>query len=88
MRRKLTDGESSLVNEYAVWTAISYLDSSTDYREYLRKEHGTSESVTGDLVFLDGSKRSRRSHGPGIMVLMFIAILLIAGFVLLIVHSF
>ena len=81
MRRKLTDGESSFVNEYAVRTAISYLDSSTDYREYLRKERGTNESVTGDLVF-------PRSQGPGIMVLMFIAILLIAGFVLLIVHSF
>ncbi len=44
-------GESVYVGDCYVWAEISYLDSSTDYREFLPS--AVQSQTMGDLVFMD-----------------------------------
>ncbi len=59
------NGESesgvSIGNCY-VWAEIYYLDSPTDYREYLPQHCARQFPVAGDLVMLDSSEFSRTSR--------------------------
>jgi len=57
-------GTSFHVRDCYVWAEIYYLDSPTDYREYLARGSGF-----GDLVMLDSSKASPDPKADGFPVL-------------------
>ena len=57
-------GTSFHVRDCYVWAEIYYLDSPTDYREYLPRGSGF-----GDLVMLDSSKASADPKADGFPVL-------------------
>ena len=51
--KKEIGGDGFYVRDWHVWSAIHYLDSPTDYREYL-PPHGVSPFISrDDLVMLD-----------------------------------
>jgi len=57
-------GSSVHVGDCYVWAAISYLDSPTDYREYLPHRRWRAAPLMGELVMLDERGRwlwARRS---------------------------
>jgi len=52
--RRRTGGRPFHVGECYVWAAISYLDSPTDYREYLARDSGRIRKLAStDIVMLD-----------------------------------
>jgi hypothetical protein len=81
-------GEYFHVRDCYVWAEICYLDSPTDYREYLPLNRGTSPAIKGVSVMLDGSRpsASRVTFYP--LLAPVIIFLLLAGYLLhLIVDS-
>ena len=55
------------IGDCRVWAEIYYLDSRTDYREYLTQHRAQRCAVGGDLVMLESfefSQRSRARHLP------------------------
>jgi hypothetical protein len=68
------------VGDYHVWAAIQYLDSPTDYREYLPEADPRAPAAKGELVMLDSS----RPHAKVLpaVVISIGAILLILGYLL------
>ena len=60
------ESEGSIrIGDYYVWAEIYYLDSPTDYREYLPQHCAQQCPVAGDLVMLDSSafwQTSRARH--------------------------
>lgn len=58
-------GQTFRVSDCYVWSEITYLDSATDYREYLpklRTHAARAPTVRSDLVLLDSSKHLCRWH--------------------------
>jgi hypothetical protein len=53
--RKIRTKEAEWQTDALVWRAIRYLDSPTDYREYLPGERHTGSSAESDFVVLDDS---------------------------------
>jgi hypothetical protein len=53
--RKNAAKEAEWQTDASVWRAIRYLDSPTDYREYLPAERHTSFFAQSDFVVLDDS---------------------------------
>jgi hypothetical protein len=69
------------VSDAYVWSEIHYLDSATDYREYL-PQHGVhlANSATipdNELILLDSSSHLCRSHSY--LCLLFVVLFLIFG---------
>jgi hypothetical protein len=58
---KRVGGSAFHVRDCYVWAQIYYLDSPTDYREYLSHQH--TNSKFGELVMLDSEKRSSNQAG-------------------------
>jgi hypothetical protein len=57
--RKQIGGEPVHISDWRVWAEISYLDSSTDYREYLPQKPRPFLPRSGDdFMMLDSSKPS------------------------------
>jgi hypothetical protein len=55
--RKKIGGEAVHIGDCRVWAEISYLDSSTDYREYLPQNRDRSCPRSGDdFIMLDSSR--------------------------------
>jgi hypothetical protein len=55
------------IGDCYIWAEIYYLDSRTDYREYLPQHRAQRRAVAGDLVMLESSEfslRSRARHLP------------------------
>jgi hypothetical protein len=50
------------IGDCHVWAEIYYLDSRTDYREYLPQPCAQRRAVAGDLVMLESSEFSQRSR--------------------------
>ena len=50
------------IGDCHVWAEIYYLDSRTDYREYLPQHCAQRCAVAGDLVMLESSEFSQRSR--------------------------
>jgi len=77
-------GESVQIGDCYVWTEINYLDSPTDYREYLPKNCSRPRNIPGnDLVMLESQaspRSSKAKHGSPLLVLLFM--LMIAWFLL------
>lgn len=48
------------IGDCYVWAEIYYLDSPTDYREYLPQHRAQQRTVAGDLVMLEPSAFSQR----------------------------
>jgi len=48
------------IGDCYVWAEIYYLDSRTDYREYLPQHCAQRRAVGGDLVMLESSEFSQR----------------------------
>jgi len=44
------------VGDCYVWSAIYYLDSATDYREYVQQQRVHSHAIGDDLVMLDSQR--------------------------------
>jgi len=60
--RKQIGGEAVHISDCRVWAEISYLDSSTDYREYLPQNRDRSCPRPGDdFIMLDSSRPLSRS---------------------------
>ena len=76
-------GEGFHISDCHVWAEIYYLDSPTDYREYLPQNCGSRRTVTDSLVMLDSSacspKSGARHSSPWLVVLL---MLLISCFIL------
>jgi len=53
--RKIRTQEAEWQTDASVWRAIHYLDSPSDYREYLPGERHTSSLAESDFVVLDDS---------------------------------
>jgi hypothetical protein len=51
-------GNALHIKDCYIWSEIYYLDSATDYREYLPQHHVTPRAVPeDDLIMLDSLKR-------------------------------
>lgn len=69
------------VRDCYIWSEIQYLDSPTDYREYLPRHGVYVHSITGnDFVLLDPSTPSSAHHH--LLLLTFLALLVIIGLLL------
>ncbi len=53
--RKIRTKEAEWQTEASVWNTIRYLDSPTDYREYLPRERHAGSFAESDFVVLDDS---------------------------------
>jgi hypothetical protein len=62
-----------------IWAEIYYLDSPTDYREYLPQNRAVADATCGDLVMLDSPKSVSRT---------FRLLLFVLGIILLTVGYF
>lgn len=61
-------GDSFHVRDCYVWAEIYYLDSDTDYREYLPSNAAAQPRLIGDdLIMLDSKESSLRALGCRIM---------------------
>ena len=61
---KRTGGESFHVRECHIWAAISYLDSPTDYREYISQHpRAIRPSLASEVVMLASHKRRQGLRG-------------------------
>ena len=56
------------IGDCYVWAEIYYLDSPTDYREYLPQHCARHFPVAGDLVMLDSSVFSRASRARHLLL--------------------
>jgi hypothetical protein len=77
------NGKSLHIQDCLVWAEIHYLDSPTDYREYLPQNRLQLGTERDDLVMLDASSRFSIAHGARVplLVLAFVFIL-ISGYLL------
>ena len=73
-------GQTVHVGDCHVWAEIFYLDSSTNYREYLPRKSDEPLSHATDLVMLDGL--NSRSKNWGLFLLVLVPILFLIGFIL------
>lgn len=56
-------GREFRVGDSYIWSEIHYLDSTTDYREYLPQLVVGARKIThNDFVMLDSCRRSSRKH--------------------------
>jgi hypothetical protein len=76
-------GEGVHISDCHVWAEIYYLDSPTDYREYLPQNCVRPRTVPGNLVMLESSACSQKSKArhssPWLVALL---MLLISWFLL------
>jgi hypothetical protein len=76
--KKETGGNAFYVGDCYIWSAIYYLDSPTDYREYL-PPRGVSPLISrDDLVMLDSSATFSPLSALGLTILIGIGVLLCA----------
>lgn len=77
--RKNATREAEWQTEASVWNAIRYLDSPTDYREYLPGERHTGFLAESDFVLLDNSSgfNWRAARDLALMALLVSIILLL-----------
>ena len=69
------------VRDCYIWSEIQYLDSPTNYREYLSGRGAYTHGIAGDeLVFLDSSTSSAAQRH--LLLLAFIVLALITGLLL------
>ncbi len=75
-------GESVEISDCCVWAEINYLDSPTDYREYLPQDCARPRNITGnDVIMLESSASPRSSKaGRWLPWLIFLFILMISWF--------
>lgn len=87
--REQSSGQSFHIADCHVWAEIHYLDSPTDYREYLPPNRNRPHALAGeDLVMLDSSKSPDPYMGRSrsdFLVPFFI--LLIAGLFLYVIRT-
>jgi hypothetical protein len=77
--------KSPPIQDWRIWAEINYLDSPSDYREYLPQNNTQPKGRRGDFVILD---TPRRSAIPVERMLMFIVgsiVVLICGYFVLVV---
>jgi hypothetical protein len=69
-------GQAFHVGDCYIWSSIYYLDSPTNYREYLPHHNVCLPTVSGDLVMLDSSKSlTSRSLLVSLVILVLILII-------------
>jgi hypothetical protein len=77
--------KSPHIKDWRIWAEINYLDSPTDYREYLSQNNSQPKGRRGDFVILD---TPRRSLMPAERMLTFMVgsiAVLICGYLFLVV---
>lgn len=74
-------GTSFRVGDPYIWAEIYYLDSPTDYREYLPPSNPVAPAARGQLVLLDSSDPSL-SKTFGILLLTLAVVFLTVGYFL------
>ena len=70
------------VGDAYIWAEIRYLDSPSDYREYLPQNSAVPRAARGELMMLDSSRSSSISRTFGLLLLLFAIIFLTAGYFL------
>jgi len=79
---RATDGAGIHVPDCYIWAEIHYLDSPTDYREYLQ-ETGRPELRDDDLVMLDSAPASK--GGIAVFIVTALSLFALAGYFLFLV---
>ena len=65
------------VSDCYIWSEIHYLDSPTDYREYLPRHGAYAHSIASDdLVLLDSSTPSSAHHHLLLLAVMVLVLIL------------
>jgi hypothetical protein len=73
-------GDAIHIQDCRVWSEIYYLDSPTDYREYLAENRVQPRS---DLIMLENSKRPPKVNTISLRLLLAgIALVLVSGYLL------
>jgi hypothetical protein len=70
------------VGDAYIWAEIRYLDSASDYREYLPQNGALAPAARGELMMLDSSRSSSISKTFGLLLLVFAIIFLTVGYFL------
>ena len=73
-------GQEFRVGDFYVWAEIHYLDSATDYREYLPQKAPHARFRRNDLILLNSA---RQSFGHPYLWLYFLVVFLIFGYAIL-----
>jgi hypothetical protein len=76
--RQRIGGVSVVISDWCIWAEINYLDSPTDYREYLPQNCAAPRKIPDNgVVMLDSYafRRSYRRHGSLWLVLLFVLII-------------
>ncbi len=63
-RNSTNVGQEFRIRDCYVWSEIHYLDSATDYREYLPQNSMHARIRSIDLILLDSSRQSYRHAFP------------------------
>lgn len=71
-------GTSFRVGDCYIWAKIAYLDSLTDYREYLPKNDDRTPAAKGELVMLDSVENDTKTFA--IVAISGAVILLLLGY--------
>jgi len=75
--RQRTGGTAVHVRDCRVWAEINYLDSPTDYREYLPAKSRRREETNGSSGGSDDSRRPRRAGSYFVFLLVCLFLLAI-----------
>jgi len=75
-------------HDWRIWAEIQYLDSPTDYREYLRQSTQPDRGNSDDLVLLsevrEGLRRGNKTYSPLILIaLLFVTAACLLGWIAL-----
>jgi len=83
MSERIKEGDAAgttfHVGDSYIWSEIYYLDSPTDYREYLPQDGAIAPAARGELVML-GSSDPSIPRTLGILLLVFAIICLTLGY--------
>ena len=78
-------GQGFHARDFNIWASIFYLDSPTDYRDYLPRDSSKrSPGPAEELVMLDGSplpRESRANDSPGWVILISLFCFFVAGLI-------
>ena len=69
------------IGDSYIWAEIYYLDSPTDYREFLPQNSAIAPAARGELVMLD-SCRSSVSRSFGVLLVVLAVVFLMLGYFL------
>jgi hypothetical protein len=77
--------KSPPIQDGRIWAEINYLDSPSDYREYLPQYNTQPKRRGGDFVILDTARRSAMPAGRMLTFVVGTIIILVCGYLFLVI---